>query len=145
VKHFLPFPVSKRKPVVHMDGEYRVLEQMHRLYSERKQAMLTLKPGFRYYASIPRRAWSLIAPSDCGEHGPAGHDALYQSGGDPGSRPDICEVTPAGTTWTQKEADEDFRDWMKHEGMKPRHIRRAYWAVRMFGASSFKKPGAGAR
>jgi hypothetical protein len=141
----IPFPYIKRAPSVYHDGEDRVLEYDARLIDEDKRATLTLKAGFRYRASTPRFAWSFFAPSDCKEWGPLGHDGLYQCMGDPASRPDIIEVEPAGVTWTRAEADRAFRKWMLREGVKAGKARRAYYAVRVFGGSSWKLPGSGAR
>lgn len=133
------FPANGKRPVVVHDGEFRVLQRDFALYSKRKGAVLKLKKGFRFYASIPRPFWSVIAPSDCGDPASGGHDALYQSGGDPATRPDICEVYPAGTTWKRGEADGDFADWMKHDEKKGTVRVLAWLGVRIGGRSSWKR------
>lgn len=134
-------------PLCRHEGEDRVLENdEYRLWSPRKQATLIVKKGFRFRASSPRPLWWLFAPSDCSEPGSLGHDALYQSQGDPDSRPDICAVEPAGTRWGKVDSDHDYNFWMRRDP-KMKQWRRpfVFGGVYVVGWVAWFKNGAGAR
>lgn len=124
-----------------MDGEERVLAEDRSLYSARKNATITLKAGFRYRASVPRVFWAFRAPSDCREHGPLGHDGLYQCTGDPSRLPEWISVEPAGVTWTRGEADLEFHDWQLLDGVASHVAEENTAGVRIAGWWAWWKNG----
>ena len=77
-------------------------------------------------ASVPRFLWGSITPAI--DHrtirGAIAHDYLYRR-------------TPAG--WTRKEADELFYDLIREDGLGWWASQKAYWGVRLFGSSSWRK------
>lgn len=83
---------------------------------------LTVPVGFKTdFASIPRFFWRILPPWD--KHLPAAvaHDYMYRNG-----------------LRTRKEADKIFLSMMKELDVAAWKRNAMYWAVRMFGKSSYK-------
>jgi hypothetical protein len=80
-------------------------------------------------ASVPRLLWTLSGIRPGGRMvGPSlVHDYLYRR-----RRPTNCD-------YTRKDADQLFRYLMLKAGLSKMKARRAYWAVRLFGRSSWKR------
>lgn len=76
-------------------------------------------------ASVPRFLWGSITPAI--DHrtirGAVVHDYLYRN-------------TPPG--WTRQEADELFYHLIREDGLSWWASQKAYWGVRLFGASSWR-------
>ena len=75
--------------------------------------------------SVPRFLWSSVSPNIDPRTLAAAilHDYLY--------RTDI-------DGWTRKEADEAFYDICRADGLSWYKAQKAYWGVRLFGASSWR-------
>ena len=99
------------------------------------QNLITVPEGFRFdLASIPRVFWWLISPFELSIAAPLLHDFLYAYDGDP----------PAGSiepprVYTRKQADQLFRTIMEIEGVPAWRRNLAYWAVRSFGWTGWRK------
>ena len=76
-------------------------------------------------ASVPRFLWASVTSSI--DHrtirGAVVHDYLYRN-------------TPPG--WTRQEADELFYHLIREDGLSWWASQKAYWGVRLFGASSWR-------
>lgn len=94
------------------------------VYDDKADRLLTIDAGFEFdLASIPRAAWSLIAPFELSIVAPLFHDWLYR-GGDP--------------RYARAEADKLFYQLMRTERVSFWRRKLAYFAVRTFGASHWK-------
>ncbi len=90
-------------------------------------------------ASIPRVLWNVIAPFDLSCVAPIVHDWLYQHGGTIETQVQsatICLRHPR--TFTRADADAFLLDLMTQEDVPAWRRQSAYWAVRLFGGSSWQ-------
>lgn len=89
---------------------------------------IVIPEGFRCdLASVPRLVWWLIAPFDLSIAAPVVHDFLYRYGG----------LLASGQVLIRAEADRLMLELMERERV-PRWRRvLAFWAVRLFGRSSW--------
>ena len=86
---------------------------------------VTIPGGFKCDgASVPQFLWSSVTPAVDPRtlRGAVTHDYLYRT-------------TPEG--WSRKEADELFYDLIREDGLGWWASQKAYWGVRLFGASSW--------
>lgn len=94
---------------------------------------LRIPEGFEFdLASVPRPAWTLIAPFELSIAAPLVHDFLYRHRG----RPPEGSVEPA-RTFSRGEVDALFRRMMKAEGVPGWRWRLADAAVRLFGGPAW--------
>jgi hypothetical protein len=99
------------------------------------ETTITIPAGFVFdLSSVPRPFWSLIAPFELSIVAPLLHDVLYRHGGN----------LPAGwvsppRAYTRAEVDRMFRRIMEAEEVSPWRRVLAYWAVRVFGRSAWRK------
>ena len=93
--------------------------------------------------SVPQIAWSLtgIRPDGLNRAASLVHDWIYGFGGIiPLDSHQILENgrwKPAAHFWTREEADRMFGRLMREAGTSKFKRRTAYWAVRLFGGSSW--------
>ena len=88
--------------------------------------IFTVPAGFESDgASVPEFLWDTVSPRVDPRTlaGAIGHDFLYRE-------------TPPG--WTRKMADEFFYDCIRLHGLSFWRSWKAYWGVRLFGASSWQ-------
>lgn len=124
----LPPPLLSYRP----DRRAWVLEQDY-TYTD-GATVLRIPSGFQFdLASVPRFAWSLIAPFELSIVAPLLHDFLYGHGG---RLPDGSVAPPR--SYSRKEADALFREVMRQERVAAWRARLAYWAVRWFGRGSWR-------
>lgn len=98
-----------------------------RPYLYRPEGILVPAGFVHNMASVPRRAWSLVGPFDLGP-GALVHDYTYS--------PTDDRVVRA---LTRRRCDEIFRRMMLERNVDPRLAEKAYWLVRLFGFSHFRK------
>lgn len=90
---------------------------------------IVIPEGFRCdLASVPRLVWWLIAPFELSLAAPLVHDFLYRYGG----------MLASGQVLIRAEADTLFRELMEREHVPAWRRFLAYWAVRLFGRSSWR-------
>jgi len=103
---------------------YTLLESI-----EYREHFVTVPRGFiTDFASIPKILWSIYPPTGYYAHAALLHDYIYSTGGR------CVGLFPA----TRKEADEWFFMQMKTDGVGWRTRWTMYFAVRLFGRSSWK-------
>jgi len=91
-----------------------------------RERNFTVPAGFESDGvSTPRFLWSSVSPAVDPSTLRAGiaHDFLYRTAPDP---------------WTRKEADELFYDLCREDGLSWWKAQKAYWGLRLFGASSWR-------
>jgi hypothetical protein len=122
---------------------YRLLEDyVYHWEKEGVRYRLVVPAGFTCdLASIPRLLWWYISPFDLGSAA-VPHDWLYAHGGRvPSGSHSVMENgvwQEVGQPWTRKDADRLFGRMMREAGVHPAKRKRAYRAVRLFGAGAWK-------
>lgn len=90
-------------------------------------------------ASIPRVFWSEIAPFQLSIIAPVTHDFLYQHGGNITTRVKGADVLiDTAHVFSRAEADAFLRDLATQQGVPAWRRNAAYYAVRLFGKSSWR-------
>ncbi len=96
------------------------------------QNYIFIKEGFIHDgASVPRFAWTIsgVTPDGMMRAAALVHDFVYRSRRD----------------YTKAAADDLFHTILLRSGFPPRKAKAAYWAVKLFGRSSFKAARASER
>lgn len=91
-----------------------------------KEKTLIVPAGFASDgASVPPFLWMSVSPKVDARTiaGAIAHDYIYRN-------------APEG--WTRKEADSMFYDIIRADGLSWWKAQKAYWGVRLFGASSWR-------
>jgi hypothetical protein len=87
--------------------------------------------GFRFdIASVPRVAWSIIAPFELSLAAPLAHDFLYERNG---------RLDGREKPLTRKESDDAFLYLMRREGIPELRARIAHAAVRVGGGRAWRR------
>jgi hypothetical protein len=93
-----------------------------------REKILVVPKGFKSDGcSVPRFLWSTISPQIDPRTlaGAILHDYIYRNA--------------YNLSWTRKEADKAFYDIIRSDGLSWWKAQKAYWGVRLFGASSWRK------
>lgn len=103
---------------------YKLINKDCRIPDFRRRRYHVVEEGFEFdAASVPRLAWSFLAPVELGVLAVLSHDDLYDRGG----------KIPQRWNYTRYQADVLFYDLMVLEGVSLVRRRVAYQAVRKFG------------
>jgi len=138
-----------KQPIIVPIGRRKYLLKEGYVYGwlgEASRKRIYVPSGFEYDgASVPRGAWTFIGMTPDGLHraGALVHDFIYKYGGilpsDSYARMINGQWTNSLYQFSRKEADNLFLKMMAQAGVTKIRRTLAYWAVRMFGWSSWEK------
>lgn len=142
-KDIKPYPQPENIPLP--QGNYMLTESFVYVWrAVGSGAFKIIVPrGFKYDgASVPRALWSILGVSKDGIHRAAAtvHDFLYsRKGAVHGSRYARSRWRTCRFKITRKQADVKFYQMLRDSGVGRVRAKAMYWAVRVFGGSSWKK------
>ncbi|MBO4633261.1 MAG: DUF1353 domain-containing protein [Lentisphaeria bacterium] len=118
---------------VHQSDEYgNVFTLRERLEIRWNGKWLIVPVGFKSDgASVPRFFWRIVFPpgDNRAMRAAFAHDYIYRH-------------HPMKECWTKAEADQMFYDLLIVDGIPKLNAKLAYWGVKLFGGSAWRKRGA---
>lgn len=107
------------------------------VHSDTQTIKITVKTGFcTNFASVPRIPFAYLLFGGVGNYPAVAHDGLYS----PSSKVEVIDIdTNEPFKVTREWADEVFKAGLEERGISSFKVNMMYWAVRLKGASYYKK------